>query len=237
MFSKSPRNIDARRLLWRKCPISNPVKAASRGPHCPVGTPAGKLAWVVMPQQGQWPRKSWYSSMIGWIGGKSQTWCRVGGVGLQIATAATASVGMTRRHRGALLGRNQYSGVPFVALLSALFAFFARPFLRLWLGVGMLGAWGKRRVAWRQLLDLLGERFDLLRQFINPPLIPSHKCLDEVACRFGLERKFDSMLPLAHASIGPENGNPSPDRFSKILHRPVNGYIRRQAVTSCFRPI
>jgi len=78
MFNKSPRNIDARRLLWRKCPISRPVKAARRGPHWPVGTPSGRAAVVVMPQQGHCPRNSWYSSTIGSIGGNPQTWCRCG---------------------------------------------------------------------------------------------------------------------------------------------------------------
>lgn len=67
---------------------------------------------------------------------------------------------------------------------------------------------------------MLSERFDLLRQFIDSLLISSHERLDEIACRFGLGRKFDSTLPLAHESIETENGNPSPDQFAKSFTDP-----------------
>ena len=53
IFSRSLRKLEALRLLWRKCPMSSPVKASNRGPHCPRGTPHGSSANVVIPQQSQ----------------------------------------------------------------------------------------------------------------------------------------------------------------------------------------
>ena len=38
------KNCAARRFDWRKQAMSNPAKAISRGPACPVGTPGGKFA-------------------------------------------------------------------------------------------------------------------------------------------------------------------------------------------------
>lgn len=46
MFNKLLKNEAVRRLLLRKCPMSSPVKAASRCPHCPEGTPGDNAAWV-----------------------------------------------------------------------------------------------------------------------------------------------------------------------------------------------
>src|SRR6056297_1983252 len=50
-----------------------PAFALTKVPHQQAGK-RGQSAWVVIPQQGQWPRKSWYSSTTGSIGGKSHTW-------------------------------------------------------------------------------------------------------------------------------------------------------------------
>ncbi len=53
MFSRSRRNSEARRLLSRKCPISSAVNAISVGPDCPVGTPVGSSAHVIVPHRVQ----------------------------------------------------------------------------------------------------------------------------------------------------------------------------------------
>ncbi len=50
MFSRSARNRAARRLLCRRCPISNPVKKSSRSPNRPIGTPSGSAAHVLVSQ-------------------------------------------------------------------------------------------------------------------------------------------------------------------------------------------
>src|SRR6516165_2341807 len=52
--------------------------ARRRGPKGPVGTPAGRSARVVAPQQEQVSRWSRYSSTSGRTGGISATWCRTG---------------------------------------------------------------------------------------------------------------------------------------------------------------
>jgi hypothetical protein len=51
---RAPKNIAARRLLCRTCPINSPTNAPRwASALSPLGTPTGKSAAVVMPQQGQ----------------------------------------------------------------------------------------------------------------------------------------------------------------------------------------
>src|SRR3954447_7505353 len=52
--------------------------ARSRGPKAPRGTPGGRVAQVEVRQRGHFRRWSRYSSTVGWTGGTSATWCRIG---------------------------------------------------------------------------------------------------------------------------------------------------------------
>ncbi len=83
----------------------------------------------------------------------------------------------------------------------------------------MFGAGRNGRISWRQFLHLLGQRFDLLGQLIDLIKQRQKGCFDS-GCHFGFEfRRYP-----AHASIGAENRDPSPDQFEKSLHRLVNAY-------------
>ena len=142
----------------------------------------------------------------------------VGGVGLQIATTATAAFGITRCDGGALFAGDQFSRVPLVAFLSTLFSFFSRRLLSLRLGMRMHGARRNRGIARGQFLDLCFCFIQSFKQRNNE--------------RFDGRRHFDFEFGryLAHASIGTEIDAPSPDRFANSLHRLVNGYLESKQI-------
>src|SRR6516164_9568350 len=89
--------------------MSSPAKATSRGPDCPVGTPGGRAAHVVSPQQGQASRCRWYSITWGLIWGSSHTWWRSGAASSPDSSRAQRRlegddlVALSRREERALL--------------------------------------------------------------------------------------------------------------------------------------
>lgn len=171
---------------------------------------------------------------------------RIAGIFLEFSTAPPAGGRFAGNDVLALDGRNQLAEMSLATFLSALLPFISGLFLRFWLAVRMLGTRRQRRVSRGRLvalfgkfLDLIGKRLGLHGQRLN--LIEEHfrslgQRLDQVDQRndegfdgrrhlgFDFGRDLDSGWSVWHTPIGAENGRPSPDRFFKSLHRPVNGY-------------
>ena len=92
---------------------------------------------------------------------------RSGTVRLQLATAATAGIGVARRDGRTLLTGDQFAEVPLVSILPALPAFFPRRTLPFRPGMRMLRAGRQRRIARGQLFDLVCQRFHLPGQLLD----------------------------------------------------------------------
>ena len=108
-----------------------------------------------------------------------------GDLGLKLAAAATAAIGIVSCHRVAILGGNHLTLMTLVALLAALLSFLAFGFwFRFRLGVGMNGAWRYGGIFWRRLLSLAFKFFDSVLKFSDLLLELGERSQDE-----GLDRR------------------------------------------------
>jgi len=132
---------------------------------------------------------------------------------------ATAAIGMTRRDCGALFDGDEFSRVPFVTFLSALFSFLSRRWFSFRLCLRMLGARRQRRIARSQFLNLSGQNIHLLGQSIHLVKQSQDKRFNS-----GRHFSFEFWWDLAQAGVGTENRPPSPEQVLDSLQRPVNAY-------------